>query len=144
MKLTVTAIKNAKPKEKPYKLSDGGGLYLLVKSSGKYWRYDYRFADKRKTFESVANEWYLSMKDHWSESHSERIISYLKRDVYPWLGSMPIESIKAPEIITIIKRVSGRGALDAAKRVKGFIQQVLDYAVAHAKVSRNPARDINL
>ena len=31
------------------KHTDGGGMYLLVKSGGKYWRMDYRFADKRKT-----------------------------------------------------------------------------------------------
>ena len=48
-KLTATAVKQAKTKSKAYKLSDGGSLYLLVNSQGKYWRYDYRFADKRKT-----------------------------------------------------------------------------------------------
>ena len=47
--LTDTAARNAKPKDKSYKLSDSGGLYLLVKSAGKYWRMDYRFAGKRKT-----------------------------------------------------------------------------------------------
>ena len=31
------------------KYADGGGMYLLVKAAGKYWRMDYRFADKRKT-----------------------------------------------------------------------------------------------
>ena len=31
------------------KYTDGGGMYLLVKSGGKYWRMDYRFAGKRKT-----------------------------------------------------------------------------------------------
>jgi hypothetical protein len=31
------------------KHSDGGGLYLLVKTSGKYWRMNYRFLDKQKT-----------------------------------------------------------------------------------------------
>ncbi len=31
------------------KYRDGGGMYLLVNASGKYWRMDYRFADKRKT-----------------------------------------------------------------------------------------------
>ncbi|HJV53469.1 MAG TPA: Arm DNA-binding domain-containing protein, partial [Noviherbaspirillum sp.] len=42
--------RNAKPKEKPYKLSDGGGLYLLVNTDGaKYWRMDYRYAGTRKT-----------------------------------------------------------------------------------------------
>jgi len=47
-KLTATAVKQAKPKAKPYKLADGGGLYLHVKTAGKYWRYKYRFAGKEK------------------------------------------------------------------------------------------------
>lgn len=48
--LTNIAVKNAKPRSKPYKMSDGQGLYLLVKpNGGRYWRIDYRFADKRKT-----------------------------------------------------------------------------------------------
>lgn len=48
--LTALAVKSAKPEEKPYKLSDGAGLYLLVTAQGqKYWRYDYRFLGKRKT-----------------------------------------------------------------------------------------------
>ena len=33
-KLTATAVKQAKPKAKPYKLADGGGLYLHVKTAG--------------------------------------------------------------------------------------------------------------
>lgn len=49
MPLTDTAVRNAKGREKPYKLSDERGLYLLVNAAGKYWRLDYRFAGKRKT-----------------------------------------------------------------------------------------------
>ncbi|MDB4164687.1 integrase arm-type DNA-binding domain-containing protein [Gammaproteobacteria bacterium] len=48
-KLTARAVTQAKPKPKPYSLSDGGGMYLLVNATAKYWRYDYRFAGKRKT-----------------------------------------------------------------------------------------------
>ncbi|GKJ16280.1 hypothetical protein NUBL21979_24070 [Klebsiella pneumoniae] len=35
MKLTARQVETAKPKEKPYKLADGGGLYLLVNPNGK-------------------------------------------------------------------------------------------------------------
>ncbi|MEO6986235.1 MAG: tyrosine-type recombinase/integrase [Paralcaligenes sp.] len=49
MKLSDVAVKAAKPKGKLSKLPDGTGLYLLVNQIGKYWRYDYRFAGKRKT-----------------------------------------------------------------------------------------------
>ena len=48
-KLTDTAVKSAKPKDAPYKLSDGGGMYLLVKpNGGKYWHLAYRFNDKQR------------------------------------------------------------------------------------------------
>lgn len=48
--LTQLAVKNAKPKEAAYKLSDGNGAYLYVSSTGvKSWRIDYRFGGKRKT-----------------------------------------------------------------------------------------------
>ena len=49
MPLTATAVSQAKPKSKQYKLSDSQGLYLQVMPNGsKYWRYKYRFARKEK------------------------------------------------------------------------------------------------
>ncbi|MDA1134480.1 MAG: integrase arm-type DNA-binding domain-containing protein, partial [Proteobacteria bacterium] len=50
MALNDTTIRNAKPKTAPYKLSDGGGLFLLVNNNGsRWWRYSYRFDGKQKT-----------------------------------------------------------------------------------------------
>ena len=50
MPLTDTAARKAKPREKAYKLSDAGGLYLFVTPSGsKCWRLKYRFGGKEKT-----------------------------------------------------------------------------------------------
>jgi len=47
MPLTATEVKEAKPQEKPRKLADGGGMYLLVQPNGaKYWRYKYRYGGK--------------------------------------------------------------------------------------------------
>ncbi len=49
MPLTDITVRNAKPTEKSQKLSDGGGLYLLVHTNGsKYWRLKYRFVGKEK------------------------------------------------------------------------------------------------
>lgn len=49
MALTDIKVKTAKPKDKPYKLADGGGMYLLINTNGsKYWRMKYRFAGKEK------------------------------------------------------------------------------------------------
>jgi integrase len=49
MLLTALAIQNAKPKGKPYKLSDGGGLFLCIEPHGsKLWRFRYHFDNKEK------------------------------------------------------------------------------------------------
>ncbi|MBM4219086.1 MAG: DUF4102 domain-containing protein [Gammaproteobacteria bacterium] len=50
MPLTDAEIRAAKPTEKPYKLFDGGGLYLLVNPDGsRWWRVKYRYAGKEKS-----------------------------------------------------------------------------------------------
>ena len=47
-KLSATAVQSAKFTGKARKLFDGGGLYLHVKETGKYWRMKYRYADKER------------------------------------------------------------------------------------------------
>ncbi len=50
MALSAIVVKQAKATEKPQKLADGGGMYLLIQPTGaKLWRLDYRFDGKRKT-----------------------------------------------------------------------------------------------
>ncbi len=50
MALTDIKLKNAKPKDKPYKLYDEKGLYIIITPKGsKWWRLDYSFDGKRKT-----------------------------------------------------------------------------------------------
>jgi hypothetical protein len=50
MPLTDVKCRNAKAQIKPHKLSDGGGLHLLINSDGaKYWRLAYRWHGKQRT-----------------------------------------------------------------------------------------------
>jgi integrase len=49
MPLSATAVRSAKPREKAFKLSDGGGLYLFIApNGGRYWRMGYRYDGKQK------------------------------------------------------------------------------------------------
>jgi len=49
--LTAKTVENAKAKDKKYKLSDGGGLFLLVNTNGsKLWRLNYRLNNKSKEY----------------------------------------------------------------------------------------------
>ena len=61
MPLTHFGLKNAHPAEKPYKLSDGGGLHLLIQPNGsKLWRLKYRFLGKEQmlSFGACQTVWY--------------------------------------------------------------------------------------
>src|SRR5258707_15539651 len=50
MKLKDITVRNVRPAAKPQKLSDGGGLHLLVQpNGGKLWRLAYRFEGKQRT-----------------------------------------------------------------------------------------------
>lgn len=81
MSLTDTRIRNAKPKAKAYKLSDGGGMYLLVAPDGaRYWRLDYRFAAKRRT---LALGIYPTVTLSSARSRREEARALLAKDIDP-------------------------------------------------------------
>ncbi|MDR0665893.1 MAG: tyrosine-type recombinase/integrase [Campylobacteraceae bacterium] len=93
--LNDTQIKNAKAKAKDYKLSDGYGLILLVKTSGaKYWRFNYIFANKQKTI-SVGVYPQTSLKE--ARQTRDEYKEYLKNKLDPQYArvsqSNTIESI---------------------------------------------------
>ena len=80
--LNHTIVKNAKPQSngKPKKYTDGGGMYLLVNQTGKYWRYNYKFADKFKTY-SIGIYPDISLKD--ARVLHEEARELLARDIDP-------------------------------------------------------------
>jgi len=189
--LTEVKVRTAKPRENPYKIFDGGGLFLLVTpSGGKLWHFKYRFNRKEKklsfgmypevslidarqrrdearkqlangidpgilrktrkqavvaeteTFEAIAGEWHTKFRLTWAPVHAETILRALTRDVYPWIGARPINELRAPELLSVMRRVESRGALDTAHRIRGLISQVIRYAIVTGRAEHNPAADL--
>jgi len=189
--LSEVRVRTTKPKEKEYKLFDGGGLFLMVTpSGGKLWHFKYRFDKKEKkltfgpypeisladarqkredarrqlaqgidpgsvrkaqkqietqsteTFEIIAREWHIKYTPTWAPGHAAKVIRNLERDLFPWIGSRPINEIKAPELLSALRRIESRGALDTAHRVRTIASQVFRYAVATGRAERNPATDL--
>lgn len=79
--LTDTQIRNAKPKEKPYKLTDSNGLYLEVRPNGsKLWRYRYRIGGKENLF-AIGDYPAMSLTEARGERESARKL--VKQGIHP-------------------------------------------------------------
>jgi len=93
-----------------------------------------------ETVEVIAREWHGKFKSKWTEGHAIKIL--LERDVFPWIGTRPIKEIKAPELLTVLRRVESRGVLEGAHRIRGLCSQFFRYAVSTGRAERNPAQDL--
>lgn len=98
--------------------------------------------EETETFEVIAREWHTKFSPTWAKTHADGIMSRLERDIFPWIGKRPIAEIKAPELLTVIRRVESRGALESAHRVRTISGQVFRYAVATGRAERDPAADL--
>jgi len=94
------------------------------------------------SFEVIAREWYAKNAASWTESHGARIIRRLERDIFPWIGSKAIADLTAPELLSTIRRIESRGALETAHRALQNCGQVLRYAVATGRASRDISADL--
>ncbi len=158
MPLNARQVETAKPRDKAYKLADGGGLYLMVNTNGsKYWRMKYRFAGKEKklsfgtypdislaqartkrdearktlandidpgevkkakllaqklsvtnTFEAIALEWYNAKVSGWSKNYAGYVKRAFNNNVFPYLGSQPVNEIKPLELLSVLQRMEKR------------------------------------
>lgn len=195
MPLTDVAIRNAKPRLKPYKLGDSLGLFLLVQpAGGKLWRLKYRVDGKEKklsigsypevglaearrrrddarellssgkdpsreqkrkkvqaqiqaetTFAAIAAEFCEKRRRDgqkaWAPAtatRSEYLLSLLNGSI----GKLPIADIEPADVLSAVRKIEGKGKLESARRTLQLASAVFRYAVATARLSSDPTRDL--
>ncbi|MGB8694566.1 MAG: integrase arm-type DNA-binding domain-containing protein [Steroidobacteraceae bacterium] len=94
------------------------------------------------SFEVVALEWLAKKKPIWASSHWTKIGAMLKRDLFPWLGARPVGAITPPELLSALRRIEARGAVDTTKRARIVAGQVFRYAVAAGHAQRDPTPEL--
>ena len=96
------------------------------------------------SFEAVAREWHAKFANtEWSETHSKNILNRLEKNVFPWLGSRPVDEIKSPEIINVFRMVEARGHLETLHRTLANCGQVFRYAIATSRATMDPTYKMN-
>ncbi len=96
----------------------------------------------RNIFEKLAYEWVEHNRLKWSPIHYNGMIYRLKKEVFPFIGSMPLDDITPRFIYKLIQAIQERGANETARRVRQCINQIFGYGIAVEKVERNPAAEI--
>ena len=95
-----------------------------------------------RTFEGVAREWIVKRENGVDEKTNTTNLRRLELNIFPFIGSRPINDITAPELLVCLNRIEARGAKDVAKRVRVICSQVFRYAIAVGKVDRDVAADL--
>jgi integrase len=93
------------------------------------------------TFAAIAKE-FMAAKPNWSESHRKHVNECFERDVFPWLGNRPIKDLSAVEVLTTLRRIVDRGAIETAARTKQFIGQAIRYGIATGRAERDVTADL--
>ncbi len=186
--LTELQVRNAKPRDRAYKLFDERGLFLLVTPTGsRLWRLKYRIGDREKlislgiypdvplkrarekrdearrlvadeidpsverkarraamlvTFEGVAQEWLELQSKSLSPETLSILGARLNSGLYPYLGSRPIGSITAVEVLAALRKIEARGRHETAHRVRALAGRVFRYAVATGRAKHDVAADL--
>ncbi|PSJ16336.1 tyrosine-type recombinase/integrase, partial [Nitrosomonas supralitoralis] len=94
------------------------------------------------SFEEIAREWFTKFSIEWAPSHADKIIRRLERDIFPWIGRKPIISITAPELLSVLRRIESRGAIETAHRAHQNCGQIFRYAIATGRAERDPSPDL--
>lgn len=110
----------------------------IVKQAEKARRID----EAAETFESVALEWIEHNRDHWSKRYCDQAEGYMKADVFPHIGTLPIRSVEAAHLLPILKRVEKRGASSIAKLIRQWSGQIFRYAVASGRAGGDPSTSL--
>lgn len=101
-----------------------------------------KYEASENTFEAVAREWYAKKLPTWAPATARKVLRYLEKDIFPWLGNRPIKDIGAPDLLATIRRVESRGALELAHRIREYSGQVFRYSVATGRSDRDPSGDL--
>jgi integrase len=98
--------------------------------------------NSKQSFEVVGREWFEKKKLSWVTNHSKKVLARLENDVFPWIGDMPISLVRPTDVLAVLRKLEGRGAIDTAHRTRSFCSQIFKYGIATGRLNADPARDL--
>lgn len=94
------------------------------------------------TFQAVALEWHGTKVSRWTEGYASDIIEAFNKDIFPYIGQLPVNGIKPLVLLNVLRRMENRGATEKAKKVRQRCSEVFRYAIVTGRAEYNPAADL--
>ena len=102
-----------------------------------------RKSQRGTTFEAVAREFHETKVTTLSPRYAARWLERMEKDLFPWIGSLPLAEITAPLLLKTLRRIEDRGAHETAHTLRQTAGQVFRFGIATGRCERNPAPDLH-
>ncbi|EPL2417723.1 integrase domain-containing protein [Enterobacter cloacae] len=95
-------------------------------------------------FSTVAANWFQIKSRSVTEDYAKDIWRSLDKDVFPAIGAIPVQEIKARMIVEALEPIKARGALETVRRLVQRINEIMIYAVNTGLIDANPASGVGM
>ncbi|MEX3063519.1 integrase domain-containing protein [Klebsiella variicola] len=95
-------------------------------------------------FSTVAANWFQIKSKSVTEDYAKDIWRSLDKDVFPAIGEIPVQEIKARTIVEALEPIKARGALETVRRLVQRVNEIMIYAVNTGLIDANPASGVGM
>ncbi|MGD9425625.1 integrase domain-containing protein [Pantoea sp. NSTU24] len=95
-------------------------------------------------FSVVAGRWFLLKSKSVTEDYAKDIWRSLEKDIFPSIGEIPVQTLKARTIVEALEPIRARGALETVRRLVQRINEIMIYAVNTGLIDANPASGVGM
>ncbi|MCO4147249.1 integrase domain-containing protein [Enterobacter roggenkampii] len=95
-------------------------------------------------FSTVAANWFQLKNKSVTPDYAKDIWRSLEKDVFPAIGEIPVQQIKARTLVEALEPIKARGALETVRRLVQRINEIMIYAVNTGLIDANPASGVGM
>nr|WP_310616597.1 integrase domain-containing protein [Pantoea cypripedii] len=95
-------------------------------------------------FSVVAERWFQLKSKSVTEDYAKDIWRSLEKDIFPAIGNIPVQTLKARTLIEALEPIKARGALETVRRLVQRINEIMIYAVNTGLIDANPASGVGM
>ncbi|MBP2157194.1 integrase domain-containing protein [Erwinia rhapontici] len=95
-------------------------------------------------FSVVAVRWFQLKSKSVTEDYAKDIWRSLEKDIFPTIGEIPVQALKARTIVEALEPIKARGALETVRRLIQRINEIMIYAVNIGLIDANPASGVGM